>query len=167
MYHHNEPKKSNNYGHGHSLDFYTISHGSVTTPPNFNFHQPVHHNEHNTNFNLHPTFNQLSNNFPQPHENQFFTQQPPQNTLNFGNIFNQAQTQQQSQSKSSNNNVAHSFDVFGVSKTSNQQPSQQQSASTNINMYGNNINFNFGATTSNQHKEEKKDPFGALDEFNF
>ena len=55
-----------------------------------------------------------------------------------------------------------SFDIFGESKQTPSNPSKF----VNINMFANNINFNFGEKAKVQEKKDK-DPFNVLDEFNF
>ena len=102
--------------------------------------------------------------FPATHAHTQAPQAPPSSTFTFNNIFQQNSQQQKPPTQFPNNcSVSPSFDIFGGKGG---QGSNQVPISMNINMYANSINFNYVAP-SEPKKEEKKDPFGAIDEFNF
>lgn len=128
-------------GHGHSLDFYPISHGNaMLTNPNFHQTHIPHHNQKPIQLQQHaPTFNELANMFPTPHSN--FHQmtnlssgssskvnniaQQNNNPFTFNNVFQQpSKPQNQSLNSTSisydlgsqNSSVSHCFDIFGGKK---------------------------------------------------
>lgn len=157
---HNIPAQKN---HAHSLDFHTISHNNFPITFNQPNQSTTLNHQHNTNTHnqnslnsTQPNFSQLTNLFPTPASQPAFQFQPPANntSFDFNNVFNQPSNQNKANPTHNltytKTSASGSFDIFGTSSTSGSnnginsfQTQSHQPVSMNINMYANNINFNF------------------------